>query len=32
MSEKRILAVEIDNTLFDELDDFVKKNDRRECG
>lgn len=26
MSEKRILAVEIDNTLFDELDDFVKKN------
>lgn len=26
MSEKRILAVEIDNALFDELDDFVKKN------
>lgn len=26
MSEKRILAVEIDNTLFDELDDFVKNN------
>lgn len=26
MSEKRILAVEIDNTLFDELDEFVKNN------
>ena len=26
MSEKRILAVEIDNALFDELDEFVKNN------